>query len=901
MSTLLIENLLNPTSLVVIGASTREGSPGLKLTENLLHGGYQGKLFLVNPRYDTVLDHECHTSVKSLPETPDLAIINVPSRILRRTLVQCSRIGIHVAVVMSGANKAQALHRYAQRLGMRLMGPYCAGLIRPHIGLNATYSSNRISKGNLAIISQSAALGAAMVDWAESSNVGFSAMLSTGLDTDITLPDLLDLLAEDWHTKAVIVYVDRINATRSFLSALSATARIKPVVLMRSTNEGVQYCDALTRSGQVYSSDAVFQAALNRAGVVRIKSFSNLYAAARILSTGIRVKGNRLAIISNAKAPSMMALKRMVEKGFEAPRIDIDVLDRLRRNKTIAIDGYNPILLRDPLNIAEQYRVALEALQSISDVDAILLIFVPDSRNDATLVAETIVQSLPIKKPLLTCWMGDASVIDARETLARAGIPNFRTPEAATDGFDFLHRYFISQQQLLQLPNPTSRKTPADTTRAKAMVQTQLSEGHRVLGPVRTRALMELFGIPVLPSQRATTLKDAINIAQDIGYPIAMKLVSANISYKASVVSTQLNIESDDEVIRAWNLVNERLSMLRPDAEFSGVLVEPMYSPANTRSMALSISRDPVFGPVISLGVGGDLTALMHKRRVQLPPLNRFLIDDLLGNTEFCLYLGAFRHTQAIDSSPLADILRRLSEIACELPEVFSLDINPLLLSEQGAMAMDVQVVLEQSASQGIYKHLAIHPYPWQWVRDIDLKDGSRIQLRPIRPEDASPLQDMVRQMSAESRFFRFMHAINELSPQMVAQFTKLDYGRQMAFVATQDPIDGEREPGQSQAIMGSGRYTVSSNRLTGEFAVTVSDQHKGKGLATQLMRMVIEHASAQGLHLLRGDVLRSNKPMQGLMKSMGFTPAASKDDHEVMVYTLKLDKALQQSGKNIS
>lgn len=889
MSTLLLEKLLDPSSIAVVGASARDTSPGFKLTQNLLHGSYEGELFLVNPRYTSIFDKQCHKSVKSLPAVPDLAILIVPTRILRKTLVQCSRKGIKVAVIMSGSENPQALHRYAQRLGMRLMGPYCAGLIRPHIGLNATYSCNQIHKGNLAVVSQSASLAAAMVDWAETSNVGFSALLSTGQDADITLSDLLDLLAEDWQTRAVIVYVDHIVASRSFISALSATARIKPVVLMRSTNEGVLYCDALTRTGQVHSSDKVFQAALNRAGVVRIRTFSNLYAAARILSTGIRVKGNRLAIVSNASAPAMMAKERTNDKHFKVPTIDKDVLRSLNNKGKEHIVGNNPLILRDPLNLAEHYRQCIEGLMSLPELDAVLVIFVPDSRNDANLIATAVSECSPCKKPLLTCWMGDASVSEARETLTRAGIPSFRTPEAATDGFDFLHRYHISQQQLLQLPNPMSRTTPADTVGAKALVSAELRQGHRVFGPVRTRFLMELFDIPVLPSKRATSLGDACSLAAAIGFPVAIKLVSPNISYKASIVSTQLNINSADEVGRAWQLITESLRRTRPEAEFRGVLIEPMYSPDNARHMAVSLSRDPTFGPVISLGVGAELTALMHERRVQLPPLNRFLIDDMLDCTEFQLYLGAFRHTEAVDGKPLIEVLRRLSELACELPEVFSLDINPLVISSEGAMAMDVQLVLERPEFDQPYKHLAIHPYPWQWVRDVTLKDGSNIQLRPIRPEDGILLQTMTKAMSAESRFFRFMHAVNELSPQMIAQFTKLDYDRQTGFVATTDRIDAVREPSQPQTLVGSARYTIKSNRLTAEFAVTISDDMAGKGLATRMMHLLLEHAKAQGLETIQGDVLRNNKPMQALMQSLGFDKTSHPEDHELLLYTFDL------------
>ena len=889
MSTLLLDKLLEPASIVVIGASARESSPGLMLTKNLLQGGYSGKLFLVNPRYDNILGQTCFKSVKAIGQVPDLALIITPSSLLRKTLVQCSRVGIQVAVVYSGTEKSQALHRYAQRLKMRLMGPYCAGFIRPHMNLNATYSANKIHKGNLAIISQSASLGAAMVDWAESSHVGFSALLSTGSDTDISLPDLLDLLAKDWQTKAIIVYVEHINASREFISALSATARIKPVVLMRSSSEGVQFCDALSRTGKIYNSDNVFQAALNRAGVVRIRTFSNLYAAARILSTGIRVKGHRLAIISNANAPAMMAMEHISDKRLAAPTISHDILNSLQRNTELSIVGENPLLIRNPEDLSSHYKTCIEALQSVTNIDALLVIFTPDARNDPDEIARVVSLCKSTKKPLLACWMGDASVVSAREILSTAGIPNFRTPEAATDGFDFLHRYHVSQQQLLQFPNPTSRTTPVDTNSAKSMVKRELLAKQRVLGPLRTKALMELFSIPVLKGQRATNANDALDMAKKLGYPVAMKLVSPNISYKASVITTQLNISSDEQVIDAWERIAAALHNKRPSAVFSGVLIEPMHTPQNPRFMALSITRDSVFGPIISVSIGGELTALMHERRVQLPPLNRFLIDDIINTAQFNIYLGKFRHTPALDSKPLAEVLRRVSELACELPEVFSLDINPLVISEAGAMAMDVQVVLEKPEHTQRYRHLAIHPFPWQWIRDVTLKDNSHAQLRPIRPEDARALQEMIKNMSAESRYFRFMHTINELSPRMMAQFTKLDYDRQMCFVATTDKLDTPRDAGELQTVIGSCRYITDSNAQTGEFAVAVSDDSAGKGLATQLLTLLMKHAQSQGLISIHGDVLRANTGMQALMRSLKFKATRSGSDHDIIVYSMAL------------
>lgn len=819
MSTLLIEKLLDPASIVIVGASAREGSTGYALTKNVLGGSYAGKLFLVNPRYDTVLEKLCHKSIKSLPDTPDLAIINVPPRLLRKTLVQCARKGILTAVVLTGTAKSQRLHRDAQRLGMRLMGPYCAGLIRPHLGLNATYSTNKIHKGNLAIVSESASLGAAMLDWAETSNVGFSALLSTGQDTDISLSDILDLLAEDAHTRAVIVYVEHISTTRSFLSALSATTRIKPVVLMRSSYQAASFCNALTVSSGEYNSDHAFQAALNRAGVVRIKTFSNLYAAARILSTGIRVKGDRIAIVSNANAPALMALEKIHNKGFQAPQIEENILKELNHRGKLNITGNNPLLVRKPVALAKHFQQCLQALSELPNVEALLLIFVPDSRNDAAAIAHAVAECMPLKIPLLTCWMGDASVIEAREILAKAGIPNFRTPESATDGFDFLHRYFVSQQQLLQLPNPSSRTTPADLPGARSVVRASLVSNQRVMNEENTARFMKHFDIPM-------------QIAGQPGFP----------------------------------------------GKTAG---------NDTRALTLSILRDPLFGPVISLGIGNEFSARFHNHIVQLPPLNRFLISDILRNTDLQRYIGTYRHLPAVEEKPLAAVLRRLSEIACEIPELFSLDISPLVLHEKSVTAAHVQIVLERAPDQQRYKHLAIHPYPWQWVRDVTLKDNSSIQLRPIRPEDASSLKLMVGQMSAQARYFRFMHAVNELSPKMVAQFTKLDYDRQMAFVATLDTLS-ERDT--TQDVIGVSRYTISNNRLSGEFAIAVSDEHGGKGLATQLMKILIEHAKSQGLQSIYGDVLRNNTPMKGLMKSLGFQCRNHPEEPEVMIYLLDLE-----------
>lgn len=812
MSTLHLEKLLDPKSLAVIGASGRLDSPGFRVTSNVLNGGYKGQVHLVNPRYKSILDTPCSPSIKSLGLVPDLAVIITPSRLLRKTLSQCASVGIKVALVMTGSDEPDSLRDYATKLGIRLIGPYSTGLIRPSLHLNISYIDTSSTQGSLALVSQSSSLGTAMLDWAQTTNVGFSAVLLTGSDTDISLSDLIDLLAEDMRTRAIIIYVERVNETRGFLSALSAAARIKPVVLMRSTKEGARYCDVVTRTGRVLSSDNVFQTALNRAGVVRIRTFQNLLAAAKILSTPLRVTGNRLAIVSNGAAPAMMAVERMDVKQFQLPSLGTEFLASLNKKLDKSVTGSNPIVLRKPTELVEHYVSAIEALQQLDNIDAILVIFIPDSRNDPMLLTQAILQCLPSRKPILGCWMGGVSVIDARNEMTQAGIPSFRTPEAAVDGFDFLHRHFFSQQQLLQLPNPLSRTTRADTQGAKALVELALTQGQRVLNQDKACELLMLLDIPV---QR-----------------------------------THQNTDSDNR-----------------DAD------------KETKQLRLSLFKDATFGPSISLGIAGHLSAAISQQTVQLPPLNRFLIEELLQYPDIRIYMGWSRRDQSIEKKSVAHILRRLSEVACEVPDLYSLDINPLVINSDGAIASNVQITLEYSKAKKPYGHLAIHPYPWQWVRAVKLKHDVAVQLRPIRPEDAKSISALVKEMSPESRYFRFMHAINELSPQMVAQFTKLDYDRQMALVATDDNDD----------IIGVSQYVITSDRLTGEFAVSISEQWKGFGLASSLMRLLLEHAKAQGLQSLEGDVLRSNTPMQALMASLGFATIKSMDAPEVRRYQYQL------------
>ncbi|MFK7892312.1 MAG: GNAT family N-acetyltransferase [Granulosicoccus sp.] len=896
MSTLFLDTLLNPASIAVIGASARPNSPGFLLSRNLLQQGYKGTIFLVNPRYSHVLNTPCHKSIASLPDTPELALILTPTRLLRETLEQCAEKGTRVAIVMTGTEASRELNQYARDLGIRMMGPHSAGFIRPPARLNATFSNNQITEGNLAVVSQSASLGAAMVDWAETSNVGFSALLSTGFEAEVSLADLLDLLAEDTKTRAIIVYADQISDPRSFLSALSATSRIKPVVLMRANQAAATYCDVMTRTGEILSSDDIFQAAMKRTGVVRIRTFENLFAAAKILSSGTRIRGNRIAVISNGKAPALIAIEKLQNRGFLTPSFEFITRQSSLLKKQISHGSRNPLILRDAENLTRDLHASITQVQDTDSFDALLFMYVPDSRNNATAIAETLISAKQTGKPVIACCMGDTSVIEARERLSAAGIPSFSTPEAATAAIDFLHRYRVSQQQLLQLPNPRSRQTRIDTDAASLLVHRELKAGKRVLDPLSARELMAFFDIPVSSTRRAMGPEDALSTARSIGYPVAMKLDSPSIRHKAAVAPAQLDISNDEQLLEAWQLIHSSLKAHRPDAENRGVLIEPMYVPINQRQLAVSLTRDPVFGPVISVGIGGDLSSVIHQRIVQLPPLNKYLIDEILRCRELHHYLGALRHAASVDDSSIRHVLRRLSEMACELPEIFSVHIDPFVVSDDNALAMSVHVVLEKTAAQKRYQHLAIHPYPWEWIRQCKNRSGLPLVLRPIRPDDAAALKNLVQGMSAESRYFRFMHAVNELSPQMVARFTKLDYDRQMAFVATHDTESFNEQPGAQPELLGVSRYTIGNDRRQAEFAISVHENYKGQGIATLLMEVLIEHARTQGLETLYGTVLQTNLAMHALMESLRFKATHSKKDSKLIIFSYPL-KDIHEPG----
>ncbi len=684
----------------------------------------------------------------------------------------------------------------AQRFGMRLMGPNCLGLMRPGIGLNATFSHNQALPGTLALVSQSGALVTAVLDWAQSRGIGFSAIASTGDAADLDFGDLLDYLALDSQTTGILLYIEGIKDARHFLSGLRAAARMKPVIVLKSARHAAGSRAAATHTGALIGSDDVFDAALTRAGVVRVERITQWFSAAQILASGLKLHGDRLLILTNGGGPGVMATDRAADLNVPLANLSPETLHALNQVLPATWSQSNPVdIIGDAT--AERYATSLRIALTDPGVDMVIVMLTPQAMTDPTACATAIIdvvqaQDAP-RKPVLTCWMGEALVTTARDQFDAAGVPQFRSPETAVEALSYLIAYRRNQQVLLQTPGPLTEEIPSDVDGARMILAAARKVGRKVLTTRESKAILNAFHIPTTPTILARDADEAMLAAETLGFPVALKISAPTLTHKTDVGGVRLNVRS---VQTTRQQVQEMLDTVRakhPEAEIEGVTVERMAEVGHARELLLGVTRDPVFGPIIAFGSGGVAVEVMRDRALALPPLNGLLIDRLIAQTRAAQLLGEFRGAPAVDKRQLEQILMRVSELVCELPEIAAIDINPLLAGELAVVAVDARIELtERMPILEPYAHLAIHPYPAQFTRQIVLSDGRSIRVRPIRPEDADIEQRFVRGLSEQTRYLRFMRMLNELTPEMLVRFTQIDYDREMAFTALYTPAEGE-------------------------------------------------------------------------------------------------------------
>jgi acetyltransferase len=874
--------LFQPASVAIIGASERPGSVGAVLAQNMA-AGYRGALYAVNPKHRSVHGIACHPSIAKVPQRIDLAVIATPAASVPAVIEECGEAGVRAAVVITagfseagpqGARLERALLENARRYRLRVIGPNCLGLMRPEIGLNATFARGSVQPGTIGLISQSGAVCTAMLDWARPNGIGFSSVVSLGGSTDVDFGEIVDFMVHDPRTQHILLYIEGIRDARRFVSGMRAAARLKPVILMKVGRHPAGSRAAVSHTGAIVGADDVFDAVVRRAGVVRVFTIGQLFAAAQAFASHIWPKGDRLAVITNGGGPGVMAADRAADLGVPLAELSQQTIDALKTVLPANWSHSNPLDLIGDADAA-RYSAAIKACLADENVDGILVMLTPQAMTDPAHAARAVIESARgASKPVLTCWMGEEQVAPARRILAEAGIPVFRNPEGAIEMFAHVASFYRNQRNLLRTPGPLSGHAPPDVAGGRAIVENALAEHREVLSEMESKALLAAFRIPIAKTMVARSPAEAILIAQELGYPVALKVDSPDITHKSDAGGVALNLANAQAVRAAYPQIMEAVARSRPGSKVNGIAVEPMIVRPNGRELMVGVIRDPVFGPAITFGSGGTAIEVHRDRAVALPPLDAFLVQDLIRSTRVSRLLGGFRNLPPVNLAALEEVLQRVSEMVCELPWLAELDINPLIADENGTIAADARVVLRHGAlpRRGAYGHMAIHPYPAKFVRRWELPDGRTVTLRPIRPEDAEIEHDFVKGLSAESRYFRFMDTLRELTPKMLVRFTQIDYEREMAFVATV-------EEGGREVEIGVVRYVTNPDGETCEFALVVADAWQRHGLGRRLMELLIEVARARNLKAMLGHILAANLGMLRLCANLGFTIAESPDD----------------------
>ena len=888
-----LDRLFTPQAIAVFGASERPESVGARVFENLRSGGFTDPIYAINPKYKRLHQQPCYSAIKAIGKPVDLAVIATSAKTVPDIIHQCGEHGVRAVIIISaginkGENRDTSLYRAVleavRMYKMRILGPNCLGLIRPSAGMNATFSKNTAKPGKLALVSQSGALCTSILDWAVGHDVGFSAVVSLGNAADIDFGDILDYLAQDPKTSSILLYVEGVRDARSFMSGLRIAARMKPVVVIKAGRHIEGSRAAVTHTGAMIGADDVFDAALQRAGVVRVKTIEQLFAAAQFLATSHQITGNRLAIVTNGGGLGVMATDRAMDIGVALAPLSEDTLEQLNQSLPSQWSHANPVdLLGDAP--PERYRSAVSACLVDPDVDGVLVMLSPQAMTDTIACAQAVIDARQVnEKPVLACWMGEQQVADANRLFLQNHIPYFPNPESSVEAFAYLACHYHNQQLLMQVPGPLVTRSEPDVEGARLIIESVLAEKREVLNITESKALLHAFAIPVTQSIECHSANDALVAAELMGFPVALKINSPDISHKSDVGGIRLNIGSAHAIRSTYHELMEEVSNKFPDATIEGVTVEQMYTPAHGRELLVGVIRDPVFGPAITFGAGGVQVEVLRDRSIAMPPLNKFLAEKMIKQTRIAKLLGTFRNMPAVKMSAIVQLLRRVSEMVCELPEIKELDINPLIADENGVMALDVRIVVEhRSTSQERYAHMAIHPYPNHLVTQLQLVDGTDIKIRPIRPEDASIEQSFVRELSSQSKYFRFMQGINELTQQMLVRFTQLDYNRELALIAVlESPSNGETE-------LGVARYVMNPDGESCEFALVVADKWQNKGIGSRLMSALIDAARQRGIRIMDGEILANNHNMLALTGNLGFSIHTHADDSGIKVASKRL------------
>lgn len=888
--------IFKPNSVAIVGASDREGSVGGAICRNMLEAGFAGDLWFVNPHHAPLFDRPCYPGSAALPGVPDLVVIATPTPAVPGILAAFGQRGTRASVIISAGFEAEddGLRKRslaeAGRYGMRILGPNCLGVLVPSSGLNASFAHLPAQDGRLAFISQSGAILTSVLDWATARDIGFSAMVSLGNALDIDLAALLDHFATDHRTSAILVYMESARDAAAFMSAARHAARIKPVIVMKVGRHPEGARAALSHTGALAGSDAVYEAAFRRAGLVRVASLEELFDAAQFLSLQRPFEGKRLAIVTNGGGAGVIAVDYLHDVA--------GCLAVLGPQTKRALDAVLPTTWSraNPVDIigdadGARYAAALKIVLADSGIDAVLVLCCPTSTQSSVESARAVIDTIEqgkhtagSQKPLLTCWLGEETAQAARDLFEAASIATFESPEDAVRAVTHLMTFADARETMMRVPQATGEDFPVDRAAAQRLVQRGLEDGRRLLNEDEAKALAEAYGIPVVETRVTCTPAEA---AREVGRllgarasPAAcvLKVVSPDITHKSDVGGVRLGIRSAAEAMAASEELLRVVAAKKPGARIEGIAVQPMIERKDAEQLIVGIARDATFGPVILFGAGGTAVEVLDDKAVELPPLDDLIARSMIARTRVSKLLAGYRHRPAAQIEAIVGTLIRLARLASDIPEIAELDINPLLADADGVIALDARVVIAKRET--VRDPLAIAPYPSGWQREVTDTSGRPFRLRPILPTDEKLYPAFFEKTTPRDIRMRLFAARRNFSHEDFALWTQIDYRREMAFVAV-DVADG--------TLLGVSRLAQEGNTDSAEFAVLVRSDRQGRGIGFALMRQLLAYARSRGLARLQGRVLTENACMRAFCRALGFSERRLAEEGDAIMAELDL------------
>ncbi len=895
-----LDMLFHPRSVAVVGASERPGSMGRAVMRNLIEAGFAGAIYPVNPRWTSIMQRRAVPDLLQVPGPVDLVVVATPLARAAMIVAQCGRIQAAGAVILSAGGRGTGaagrrleaeIRDAAGPAGVRIVGPDGLGIICSAARLNASPTARMPQEGRLAFVSQSGALGAAILDGAAREHIGFSHCISLGAMLDVNFGDVIDYLGGDPKVGSIVMYMESLVDPRRFMSAARAVSRIKPIIVLKAGRSRAEAAAAASPTGAMAGEDAVFDAAFQRAGIVRVKTFEELFDAAEILSRKSRFRGPSLAIVTNAGGPGVMAADALADYAMAPVALPPETV--------AALDGILPPhwSRANPVDILgdaspDRYQATVSTLLQAKAIDALLVMLTPQAMTDATAVAEILANRFQDSdKPVIAAWLGGCDVERGRQILDQAGIPTFDTPERAVRAFMNRCRHARGIEMLQQIPPRLSTRIQVDRPAAARLIDDALGGGAGLMPESAARALAAAYGIPMHPTAVADAADAAAAIAGSFGTPVTMKLLSPQISHGSDVGGVLTGIDGAEAVRRAFDRLVARAAAAAPQASFEGIAIQPMIDPA-ALELNVGTRRDPLFGPVIRFGSGSIGTERFGDYGIALPPLNRLLAARLMQSTRVNQLLDGYQGRPAADREALEAILIRLSQLVTDFPQIAELDIHPLMVAGARPVAVDVRVRLAANAGPAPL-HLVISPYPAQYESHIHIDGVGELLVRPVRPEDADLLVDLFNSLSPRSIYYRFFSPMKQLSPEMLARFTQIDYDREIALVAI-------RETGSEEKMFGAARVILQPNLKDAEFAVLIGDPWQGRGIGAHLLSRCIDIARERKLGTIWGTVLAENKGMLALGRKLGFAITRSAQSGEFELQ-LEIDDTATERREHVA